>query len=279
MIGDLFFVDKKYVDGKSFVSARQVNEPFQATPSDLEILKDTSVYRVFEINGNLSSARSSYFHKSLGGYHAAKPRRIQELFDYQIARNNIAVLNMLNVKYIIQTDEKGQEFPVQNPDANGNAWFVQELKIVNSADAEMKALDKLDSKNVAVLDSKDAKGKIGLAKFEKDTTAASILLKKYKPNDLTYVSNNTKPGFAVFSENYYENGWNAYIDGKLTPHNRVNYVLRGMYVPAGKHTIVFKFEPEIVKTGSTIALFSSIGMLLLIGGGIYTERKNKQPIV
>ncbi|WP_374551683.1 hypothetical protein, partial [Flavobacterium sp.] len=124
MIGDLFFVDKNYVNAKDFVSAREVNEPFQASEADMQILQDTTHYRVFEVAGNMSSARASYFHKSLGGYHAAKPRRIQELFDYQIAKNNKQVLDMMNVKYIIQSNEKGEQFPTINPNANGNAWFV-----------------------------------------------------------------------------------------------------------------------------------------------------------
>jgi hypothetical protein len=124
MIFDLFFVDKKYVSAKDFVSPVQIAAPFQETPADAKILEDTTHYRVFEVNGNMSSARASFFHHSIGGYHAAKPRRMQQLFDYQIAKNNLEVLNMLNVKYVIQTDKEGKEIPTINPDANGNAWFV-----------------------------------------------------------------------------------------------------------------------------------------------------------
>jgi len=155
MIFDLFFVDKKYVSGKDFMSGREVEVPFQEKPSDVEILKDTTHYRVFEVSGNLSSARTSYFHKSIGGYSAVKPRRMQQLFDYQIAKSNMEILNMLNVKYVIQTDKEGKEFPTSNPNANGNAWFVSEVKLVNSADEEMKALDKLDTKNVAIVNNID----------------------------------------------------------------------------------------------------------------------------
>ena len=274
MIFDLFFVDKKYVSGKDFVSGREVEVPFQESPSDVEILKDKSHYRVFEVNGNLTSARASYFHKSLGGYHAAKPRRVQQLFDYQISKNNMEILNMLNVKYVIQTDKEGNEFPTSNPNVNGNAWFVSQMKFVQTADEEMKALDSLDSKNVAVLNQYEF-GSI----FKNDDTAfakdssATIRLDVYKPNYLKYTSVNSNKGLAVFSEIYYEKGWNAFIDGKEVSHFRVDYVLRALTIPAGKHTIEFKFEPQVVKTGSTITLISSIGMLLLLAGGIYFERK------
>ncbi len=274
MIFDLFFVDKKYVSAKDFVSAREVEVPFQETPTDAQILQDTTHYRVFEVSGNLSSARASYFHKSIGGYSAVKPRRMQQLFDYQIAKNNIEILNMLNVKYLIQTDKKGKEFPVQNPDANGNAWFVKELKAVNSADAEMKALQKLNSMNVAVINNFEFGSwlKNDPRIFAKDS-AATIKLDLYKPNHLKYTSNNTNKGLAVFSEIYYKNGWNAFIDGKLVNYLRADYVLRALEIPAGKHTIEFKFEPKVIQTGSTIVLFSSLGMLLLLIGGIYIERK------
>ncbi len=271
MVSDLFFVDKKYVSGKDFVSGSQVEVPFQESPSDAEILKDTANYRVFEV-GDIMGARASYFHKSIGGYSAVRPRRMQQLIDYQISKNNIEVLNMLNVKYVIQKDKEGKEFPVSNPAVNGNAWFVSQVKLVNSADEEMKALDSLDSKNVAIVNSKDFE--IKNTAFAKDSSA-TITLENYKPNYLKYVSNNSNEGLAVFSEMYYGKGWNAYIDGKSADHIRVDYVLRALNVPAGKHTIEFKFEPQVIKTGSTITLISSIGMLLLLAGGIYFERKKK----
>ena len=271
MIFDLFFVDKKYVSAKDFVSGREVEVPFQESPSDTQILKDTTNYRVFEVNG-LLNARSSYFHKSIGGYSAVRPRRMQQLFDYQIAKNNMEILNMLDVKYVIQTDKEGKEFPTSNPNANGNAWFVSQIKLVNSADEEMKALDSLDSKNVAIVNSKDFKVKNKA--FAKDSSA-TITLDSYKPNHLKYTSNNTDEGLAVFSEMYYGKGWNAFIDGKKIDHIRVDYVLRGLQIPAGKHLVEFKFEPEVIKTGSTITLISAAGMLLLLFGGIYFKRKKK----
>ena len=274
MISDLFFIDKNYLNAKSFVSPSEVDVPFQPTASDLEILRDTSHYRVFEVNGNMSSARASYFHQSIGGYSAVKPRRMQQLFDYQIAKNNMEVLNMLNTKFIIQTDKEGKEFPTYNPNYNGNAWFVQKVKFVDSPDEEMKALDIIDSKKVVVVNQREfgpfIKGDLTL--FNVDSTA-TIQLLSYQPNHLKYVSSNTNSGVAVFSEMYYADGWNATIDGKAASHFRADYALRAMKIPAGKHSIEFKFEPQVVKTGSTIALISFILMILLLGVAIYIEQK------
>ncbi|MBP4143118.1 YfhO family protein [Flavobacterium sp. P4023] len=274
MVSDLFFVDKKYVSAKDFVRGSEVTMPFTETPADAQILKDTSNYRVFEV-ADLLGARASYFHKSIGGYSAVRPRRMQQLVDYQIAKNNIEILSMLNVKYVIQRDKEGNEFPTVNPDANGNAWFVSQVKIVSSPDQEMKALDSLDSKNVAVINDKDFK--INGKAFAKDSLAR-ITLNSYKPNHLIYKSDNSNEGLAVFSEMYYKKGWNAYIDGKKTEHIRVDYVLRGLQIPAGKHTIEFKFEPQVIQTGSTITLVSGFGILLLLVGGVYFERKKRVQI-
>lgn len=274
MIFDLFFVDKKYVSAKDFVSPVQIAAPFQETPADAKIVGDTTHYRVFEVNGNMSSARASYFHHSIGGYHAAKPRRMQQLFDYQIAKNNLEVLNMLNVKYVIQTDKEGNEIPTINPDANGNAWFVSAVKLVNKPDDVMKALDHIDTKQVAVFNVREHEGKFRNARMKKQwDTTGTIQVVQYKPNYIKYKSDNAKDGLAVFSEIYYKNGWNAYVDGQLTDHFPVDYVLRAMEIPGGKHTIEFKFEPQVIKTGGTINLISSIGMFVLLIGGVYFERR------
>jgi hypothetical protein len=274
MVADLFFVDKNYVSAKDFVSGREIAVPFQETPSDIEILKDTSIYRVFEVSGNFSSARASYFHKSIGGYHAAKPRRVQQLFDYQISKNNMEVLNMLNVKYIIQTDKEGKEFPTRNPNANGNAWFVNDVKLVNKANDEMKMLDKIDTKKAAIFNIHLYGNKFKNARLKRNLdTTGTIKIQEYKPNYIKYISSNPHEGLAVFSEIYYENGWNAYIDGKKTEHFPVDYVLRALVVPAGEHTVEFKFEPQVIKTGSIITVISVIGMLSLLIGGIYYEQK------
>jgi hypothetical protein len=289
MVADLFVVDKRYVynNPDQFKSAREVDMPFEPTEVDNHILKDTSNYRVYEIQGRMQ-ARTSYFHKSVGGYSAVRPRRFDQLFDYNVEKNinelgnsidfqtltftkNNPVLDMLNVKYVIVPTGQG-EVPITNPFVNGNAWFVEKVKFVSSADQEMKALNKLDTQKEVVINS--LTNDIKENTFTKDSTA-TIQLVKHKPNHLIYSSENSKNGFAVFSENYYENGWKAYVDGKEAKIYQVNYVLRGLQIPAGKHKIEFKFEPQVVKTGSTIALISSIGMLLLIGAGVYLERKKK----
>ncbi|WP_282042508.1 YfhO family protein [Winogradskyella flava] len=264
---DLISVNRQYVNADNFVSALQVDKPYRPNVADNEILKDKGHFRVLDMSseGQRKPGRAAYFHNSLFGYHAAKLGRYNELMEFHIYNNNMNVLNMLNTKYIIAEDQ-GQIFPYTNTDANGNAWFVSELKQLADANAEIKALDSLDTKTKAVTTMSDLSSKPEVVRFQVDSTA-SIQLKEFQPNYLKYESNNPNDGFAVFSEIYYANGWNAYLDGNVVPHQRVNYVLRGMEVPIGNHTIEFKFEPEVVKTGSSIALGSSaiLGILLLLG--------------
>lgn len=266
MVGDLFLVDKNYVNKDSFVDSRLMNEPFQETPIDKLIDEDQSVYRVFEKAGAMSNARASYFHHSIGGYSAVKPKKIQELYDYQIVKDNQEVLNMLNVKYIIDTDEEGKQVPLLNENAYGNAWFVNEVVDVLSADEEMKALESL-GRNTAVLNKQNFN--IDISNSFVTDSLSSIKLVEYKPNYLKYQSQNQNDGLAVFSEIYYPNGWVATIDGNETEIFEVNYTLRGLQVPKGNHTIEFRFEPQVVKTGSRIALASSLVMILLIAGGVF----------
>lgn len=272
MVGDLVFVDKNYVDTSGFVSAREVREPFQPTQSDLQILEDTTHFRVYEVNGRLQ-ARTSFFHKSLSGYSAVRPRRMEQLFNYQIDNGNMEVLNMLNTKYVIQVDDKNQEFPALNDKANGNAWFITNAKFVNSADEEMKALNKFNSKDEVIINTKEFKVSTKTS-YVRDSLA-KIKLITYKPNYIKYISENSNIGLAVFSEIYYPKGWIATIDGKEVPIFRTNYTLRGLEIPAGKHNIEFRFEPQVVKTGSNIVLISGFGMALLIAVGVYLERKKK----
>ena len=199
-------------------------------------------------------------------------RRYQELFEYQIAKQNMQVLNMLNTKYFIIPDNSGVLQVQQNQAINGNVWFVDSLEKVQNATEEMNALDSLDSKTTAVVDiSKFSELKNFTIK--RDPTA-TISLKKYTVTNLTYQSTSQKEQLAVFSEIYYDKGWNAYIDGELVPHFRVNYVLRGLKVPAGNHTIIFKFEPTVIQQGSFISL-SSYGLLLLISLGWFFYEKKK----
>lgn len=273
MVMDLWFLDKQYVKADDFVSKSKIEKPFEPTEADLLIKQDTSHYRVFEVAGNLNSARASYFHQSLGGYFAAKPKKYQELFDYQIAKNNMEVLNMLNTKYVIQQGEDGKSVAVLNRAANGNAWFVSKVRVVNNADEEMKALSSLKTKDEATCLKSELTKERNNFEVGKDSTSI-IKLTSYKSNHLIYESNNSKNGFGVFSEMYYKNGWKAIVDGKETDIYNVNYVLRGLNIPAGKHKIEFKFKPQVVKTGSTISLISFIIMLGAIGYGIFLWRKN-----
>ncbi|WP_340074017.1 YfhO family protein [Leptobacterium sp. I13] len=275
---DMIGVAQRYVNKNDFVQARRMEKPFQATPVDTEILKDTTHYRVYEPSLRMAGGRASYFHKAIGGYHAAKPGRFQELYDYQIAQNNVGVLNMLNVKYIIRQNEQGQTYPALNPYANGNAWFVTDKKTVNTADEEIKALKELDTKTEIVLNKNDVPEEVILKEYERDTTA-TIELVSYHPDALIYESETTLPQLAVFSEVHYPKGWQVFIDGNPIEHFRANYVLRAMEIPEGKHTIHFKFDPEVVKTGSVITLTGSIIFGILLIGGLYMQwiKREKVP--
>jgi len=275
---DLISVDRRYVNNDDFVSALQVKKPYRANAADIEILKDSTHFRVFDIVDG--STRASYFHNALGGYHAAKLNRYDELFDFHIAKNNMNVINMLNTKYII-AEEEGQIFSFTNTDANGNAWFVSDVERVENANEELKKLDSLSTKKSAVLsyNLRDQSYVNEVAKLKARyivDSIASITLDEFKPNFLKYRSKNLNDGFAVFSEVYYKQGWQAYIDGEVVPHMRVNYVLRGLPIPSGNHVIEFKFEPKVIKTGSAIALASSLFMILLIIGGLVYLVKKKE---
>lgn len=263
---DLIGVSLRYVNKDDFVRQRNVNTPFQANQIDELIKQDNSVFRVFDPQEGLNGARTSYFHNSVGGYHAAKPRQLQDLFEHHLYQNNIEVLNMLNVKYIIQQDEEGNSFPTVNDNANGNAWFVEQLKFVKSANDEIQGLKGFESKKQAVINT-NTYPTVTKSNYVVDSTA-SIQLLDYRPNYIKYQSTNSNDGFAVFSEMHYPSGWNAFVDGKAAPHYKVNYALRGIKVPAGQHEIEFKFEPEIIQIGSKIALGSSILLGLIIVGGL-----------
>ena len=270
---DMIGVAKRYVNNDDFISASNLEKPFAMGEMDAEIIKDKGHYRVMNFMVNpMNDGSTSFFHNSIGGYHAAKPRRYQELYDFQIAKNNIEVLNMLNTKYIIFPDENNQANAQLNDGANGNAWFVDEFIMVNSADEEIKALDSLDTKRTAIVHA-DFQNEIQNFTFQKDSTA-TITLVNYQANALSYESNASTDQLAVFSEMYYKNGWNAYVDGELTPHFRVNYVLRAMILPKGSHEITFKFEPEVIETGNTIVLVSYFLMLLIPVGWYFKEKKN-----
>lgn len=276
---DMFSVDKRYFNSDNFVSKSEYEESFSPTAADEQILKDTSIYRVFDAatpDGFSNSAAASYYHKSIGGYHGAKLRRFQEIIENQISKNNMQVLNMLNTKYFILPNQQqgGASIVQQNPEASGNAWFVKEYKIVANADEEMKSLDKFNPKQIAFVDKRFAE-QVGNLKIEADSSANKITLSDYKLNHLTYQSEAKTPQLAVFSEIYYRGNedWKAYIDGKYAPHFRADYILRAMIVPAGKHTVEFKFEPQSVQKGGTVDLIMSIILVGCLGLAIFFEVK------
>jgi hypothetical protein len=267
LLFDLVGVDKRYVNSDDFVSSIKMNKPFEANEVDKAILQDKSYYRVYDLISGPS--KPSYYHNSLNGYNAAELKRYREVFDFYISQNNMNVLNMFNTKYIISQNEKREIFPYTNREANGAAWFVSKLKMVDSANDEILALDKLDNKNEAVFAKGGSQSKPIESKVFTVDSLATIKIKEHKPNYLKYLSNNQNNGFAVFSEVYYGNGWKTFIDGEAVDHIRVNYTLRGLEIPKGAHEIEFKFDPDVVKTGSTIALTSSLLFVLLILGGLF----------
>ena len=258
VLADMWTVNKRYLNDDNFARKSKVQVPYQATAADQQILRDTDPnFRVFNQSVSpFNDASTSYFHKSIGGYHGAKLKRYQELIENHISKGNMSVLNMLNTKYFITPKGQAQ----QNPGAMGNAWFVNEINIVANADAEIAALDGFKPSNTAIVDTRFSEQII----VELDNTGANIALTEYKPNYIKYNSTTTKEGIAIFSEIYYDKGWNAYVNGELKPHFRANYVLRGMKIPAGNHVVEFKFEPAVYHVSERIALASSVVLLLLL---------------
>lgn len=265
---DMYPVDKRYLNTKSFsmkpAMAQQTIEP---RPVDLQILQDTAMnYRVMDLS-RFGDAMPSYFHKCIGGYHAAKLTRYQDLIDRQISKNNVEVLNMLNAKYLVVDDTTAHI----NPEALGNGWFVDKVTYVKGAQAEMAVLDTLHTAVGAVADE-SFRSVLGEAKavMPGDTIIETV----YKPNELHYKTISRNGGLAVFSEIYFPWGWTATVDGKEVPVGRVNYVLRALQLPAGEHTVVFRFDPQSVHTTETVAYASValiylalIGAFLLLGKG------------
>ena len=268
---DLWGVDKRYLGENKFQN-ETIAASFQPTAADQLILRDNDLsYRVLNLQNPFNEAQTSYFHKSIGGYHGAKLRRYQDLIERQISNNNQQVLNMLNMRYLITGDAKQ---PVQrNPGALGNAWFVNEVKPVKSPDEEMAALSTLSPATEAVVD---------ISKFPQqkaatyDIAGSTIALTNYSPDELKYRYNATHDAMVVFSEIYYADGWQAFIDGKPVPHLRADYVLRALPVPAGAHTIEFKFEPKAYAVGNGVSLVASIALLLaLVAAGMYVARRKR----
>jgi hypothetical protein len=266
---DLFTVNNRYIDKELFID-KSINT-YQLTEIDNEILTDTLDYRVFNLSTGLSNASSAYYHNALNGYHAAKLRRFQEYYDYLNFHDNEKLFNSLNVKYLIGKDEQNQDLLYKNPDALGNAWSVDSLIVLNNPDELLSKLKDTDISKVALglentipkdlpksFDSED------LIKIEKIKNSSSNLIYNY---------NSLSEQLIVFSEIYYPSGWEVYIDGEKSNYFDLNYLLRGMLLPKGKHTIEFNFSPKIVKTGINIRIITIIITFSLIAFMLYKENK------
>ena len=293
---DLWGVDRRYLKSDNFITAREEKNQFKLTSADSQILQDKSLdYRVLNLTRNpFADAYTPYFHKSIGGYHGAKFRRYQDLIEYQISPSiqNIArtlnsqegqarieevlskqnVINMLNTKYIILSEN----YVLPNYHVYGNAWFVKNHKLVNTANEEMQLIGTENLNETAIIQN-EFKDKISSVDAIGDSLSGNIRLKSYKPNQLVYESNSESRNIAVFSEIYYPEGWNAFIDGEKADHFRVNYILRAMVIPEGNHEIEFRFEPNSYIAGKKISLISSIIVILLVIAGIVVlARQSKQ---
>ena len=292
---DMWQVDKRYLNDEMFVPKSERDMPHQATSTDLAIMKDKSLdYRVLNLASNtFNENETSYFHKSIGGYHPAKLRRYQEMIDAYIAPEMqktmqaiaaaggnmqavdgvkiFPVLNMLNTKYFILPLQGGTTAPIQNPYAQGNGWFVNKLNYVDDANAEYAEVGKIDVRHEAVADKK-FEAALGQAKANDST--AIVKLDKYEPNNLQYTVNSKNGGVVVFSEIYYP-GWTATIDGQPAELGRVNYILRAVSVKPGKHTVVLDFHPTSISTTETIAYIAIVILLLAIAGAGYMEWRKK----
>ena len=269
VIVDLYSVNSRYIDKDLFID-KSINT-YQLSEIDNEILLDTLDYRVFNLSTGLSNASSSYYHNSLNGYHAAKLRRFQEYYDYLTFHDNEKLFNSLNVKYLIGKDDQDQDQLYINPDALGNAWSVDSLLILNNPD---ELLNKLKDTDI----SKIALGlKNSISKDLPQTFESKDLIKiekvKNSSSHLTYNYNALSEQLIVFSEIYYPSGWEVFIDGEKSNFFDINYLLRGMLIPEGKHEIEFFFSPEIVKTGINIRIITIIITFSLIAYMLYRENK------
>ena len=258
VVCDMWNVNKRYLNDDNFVRKNKVKIPYKPTQADNFILNDKDPnFRVFNSSvSTFNDASTSYFHKSIGGYHGAKLKRYQELIEFHISKGNMNVLNMLNTRYFISRDGK----PQLNSAALGNAWFINNINLVLNADEEIDALKDFDPINTAIVDNRFSNYIIP----NLDNSSSTIQLDIYKPNYLKYSSESTNDGIAIFSEIYYNKGWDAYIDGVKTDYFRANYVLRALNIPSGNHIIEFKFQPSVYSISENISLASSLILFILL---------------
>jgi hypothetical protein len=276
ILADLWTVDKRYLKDENFADKQENTQP-QPREVDQFISRDTDPdYRVIDLNQPLmQDATTPFFHKSIGGYSAARMKRFDELVESQLTKSvNQDVLDMLNTKYIISQNPQSQNLTMKrNETACGHAWFVKSVKYAKNADEEMQAITAFAPKDVAIVDQRyksilDEK----LGGFDPNGT---IKLIKYSPDDMVYESSSGTPSIAVFSEIYYDKGWKMYIDGKESPYFRADYVLRAAQLPMGNHKVEFIFHPTSYYVGDKISLASSILLVLALGGAAYTGLKKK----
>jgi hypothetical protein len=288
VIFDLFSVDKRFLNNADFVPKAQVATIFEPTPADQQILQDKSLgFRVMDQTESfMESNRASYFHRSIGGYNTTRLRRYNELMTFALQPNFLNILNMLNAKYVIRPGETNPADPQQAPagpialpnsSVLGAAWFVKTVQQVGNADEEMAVMQKLSTRDSAVVDKRFAT-ELGNLPATMDHTGSTIELTSYRPDKLVYQATAVRDGLVVFSEVYYRGheDWQAFIDGKPAPHLRANYALRAMRVPAGKHTIEFRFEPPLAKTGDMIDLICNVLLIGLIGFVAFREGRNQR---
>ncbi|MGB1448349.1 MAG: YfhO family protein [Flavobacteriaceae bacterium] len=257
---DLLQISNRYMDRDLFVSPSRVKRAFRATSQDKAILEDTSHFRVYEPSLGLQGARTSFFHNAIGGYHGAKPRRFEELIELFQTKQYEPILNILNVKYLLFEDEEGQAQVLENPGNLGAAWFINTLQPMENPDQAYQSMTEIDFASTALIEG----GVEGLSMTYVKDSLAQIQLVKNSPKEKIYQVKTDEPAFTVFSEMYYEKGWKATIDGKESPIHKVNYVLRGLAIPAGEHEIRFYFSPQVIQTGSVIQLVALVLLLLLI---------------
>lgn len=279
ILADMWMVDRRYLNNEKFVDDTTINQTFQPREVDELILRDQSLdYRVLDLSINtFRDATASYFHKTVGGYHAAKLKRFQEVLDKQFnGAINEDVLDMLNTKYVITADQKGQSQRIENRStACGNAWFVSKILYVKNADEEMTGISSFDPKKEAIVDE-SFKPMIDSKKIGTPDPNASIKLVDYHPDHLTYEYTAGKDMVAVFAEIWYDKGWNAYVDGEKIPHFRANYILRAAELPGGNHKLEFKFEPVSYYAGENISLIASILLVGGLGFAGYKEREKSK---
>ena len=276
VILDMWPIDKRFCNDAMFVSVKERDKAFKMQPWEEQILQDKDYYRVFNLTANpFNDARTGYRLHNVGGYSAAKLRRYQDLIDEHLSRMNMNVYNMLNTRYFVVKGANGAPRVEYNPDAFGNAWFVDSILVVNTANEESEALRTLDLRHTAVTDSTFAN--YLLATSTAKDAAASIELLSHTPKQLEYLSHSSVDKTLVFSEIYYPHGWKATIDGEPAELFRVNYMLRAMNVPAGEHKIVMVFDPDSVRKGDVVAITCVIILFLTILGtiGYYVYRRKK----